>query len=599
MTNKSVLDIDVNDEQFKSFFDLFEKYQEKLVTMPEYWQQVNSATGKAIKQFEGANAITKVLAGAGTQAGKINAELDKASKAQKHFHRVTQSSSNELKKMAGYASSLSKHLFGIGKYLFKVGALGGGISLLGGFGMRELGEGAVRRQIQARGIGLTQGQVRAWALDMKRYIGPSMLQSVANAQSNLEGQRQLMMASGMPMSKIPGMSPDELSYRIMMHQRQLWLQTPKQMRTNSPYIQAGMQFADQADIRRWAHSSPATIQQAHAQYLKDQTAFQVNAADVRNWWAFVRQLGKLGITIETDLTRKLAAVAPALSDLLKAIGSDAVKLIESALSEKNIAAFKAGLGELTSYLGSAQFKKDFQGFEASLKQIWAGAKSFAEIMAGGATLLGYRSTKSGSESGASPSLINAPEPLYKRKKGVAFWTNVETNHPWTRFITKPFTEGAPRSVSGIIGGKKQFLSSLGDRYGLPKGTLWSLYGAESSYGKNAGYSKSGALGPFQFEPKAAQQYGLKDRRDFRQSAVAAARMMKDLIADYQGDIRKAVAAYNWGAGNVNTDIMLHGKRWLSYAPKETQREVGKVMKVVIENKAGSNVAVSANAVAAY
>src|SRR3546814_6022606 len=50
-----------------------------------------------------------------------------------------------------------------------------------------------------------------------------------------------------------------------------------------------------------------------------------------------------------------------------------------------------------------------------------------------------------------------------------------------------------------------------------------------------------------------------------------------LLGYYGGDRRKALAAYNWGFGNVDNAIREHGDDWLSYAPAETRRYIPSVM----------------------
>lgn len=93
--------------------------------------------------------------------------------------------------------------------------------------------------------------------------------------------------------------------------------------------------------------------------------------------------------------------------------------------------------------------------------------------------------------------------------------------------------------------------NLEKKYNLPAGMLDKIWEIESSRGKNM-ESPAGATGHFQFMPKTAAQYGLsrEDTYDLNKSSDAAARMMSDLMKQFKGDERKAIAAYNWGSGNV-------------------------------------------------
>lgn len=115
-------------------------------------------------------------------------------------------------------------------------------------------------------------------------------------------------------------------------------------------------------------------------------------------------------------------------------------------------------------------------------------------------------------------------------------------------------------------------TQLESKYKLPQGTLNNVYQAESVGGKYM-FSPAGAEGPFQFMPATGQQYGLNnraDRMDTGKSAEAAAHYLSDLLAQFGGDMKKAVAAYNWGPGNVSN-------QGLNYAPKETRDYLERVM----------------------
>lgn len=83
-----------------------------------------------------------------------------------------------------------------------------------------------------------------------------------------------------------------------------------------------------------------------------------------------------------------------------------------------------------------------------------------------------------------------------------------------------------------------------------------------------GTSSAGAEGHFQFMPATAKEYGLKNPYDFNESSDAAARKMKSLLTHYRGDVNKALAAYNWGEGNLDRN----GGRM----PESVQKYVGDI-----------------------
>jgi len=99
-------------------------------------------------------------------------------------------------------------------------------------------------------------------------------------------------------------------------------------------------------------------------------------------------------------------------------------------------------------------------------------------------------------------------------------------------------------------------ADLEKKYNLPEGMLDKIWSIESSRGSNM-VSPKGATGHFQFMPNTATAYGMTeaDTYDLNKSSEAAAHMMSDLLKQFKGDEATAIAAYNWGSGNVTNKGM--------------------------------------------
>ena len=130
-----------------------------------------------------------------------------------------------------------------------------------------------------------------------------------------------------------------------------------------------------------------------------------------------------------------------------------------------------------------------------------------------------------------------------------------------------------------------YFSELEKKYGLPAGMLDKVWQIESNRGQNMGPSSAGATGHFQFIPKTAAAYGLsvEDTYDLGKSSDAAARMFRDLLKQFKGDEFKAIAAFNWGSGNLT-------KKGMANIPRETQEYLKKYNSGFM----GANVAANAN-----
>lgn len=104
-------------------------------------------------------------------------------------------------------------------------------------------------------------------------------------------------------------------------------------------------------------------------------------------------------------------------------------------------------------------------------------------------------------------------------------------------------------------------------HGLPAGLLSRVAYQESRYNPKA-RSPVGAIGLMQFMPATAKDFGI-DPLDPIDSIYASARYLKQLYNKF-GNWKEAVAAYNWGQGNV-------ARKGLAKAPAETRNYFAQIL----------------------
>lgn len=87
--------------------------------------------------------------------------------------------------------------------------------------------------------------------------------------------------------------------------------------------------------------------------------------------------------------------------------------------------------------------------------------------------------------------------------------------------------------------------------GLPESVVAAQVNDESGF-RTGLVSSAGALGPYQFEPGtwAALGFPAGQENSWPIATQAYIRYMRQLLAQFGGDVRKALAAYNAGPGNV-------------------------------------------------
>lgn len=128
--------------------------------------------------------------------------------------------------------------------------------------------------------------------------------------------------------------------------------------------------------------------------------------------------------------------------------------------------------------------------------------------------------------------------------------------------------------SSILGILQQAAAS----FGIPAPLFTAQAQQESSLNPNAYNPKSGATGLLQLEPATAAQYGVTGAAllDPAQNASAGANYLADLYQQF-GDWATALAAYDWGPGNVEAAQAAYGPNWLAAAPAETQNYVSSIL----------------------
>lgn len=119
-------------------------------------------------------------------------------------------------------------------------------------------------------------------------------------------------------------------------------------------------------------------------------------------------------------------------------------------------------------------------------------------------------------------------------------------------------DASPQSVSSLSGVSdeqtncrtlKDIFQEAADTYQIDVNLLIAIAKQESAFQADA-TSKSGAQGIMQLMPATAQGLGVTDAYDPYENIMGGAKLMRQLLDRYQGDISLALAAYNAGSGNV-------------------------------------------------
>ena len=147
--------------------------------------------------------------------------------------------------------------------------------------------------------------------------------------------------------------------------------------------------------------------------------------------------------------------------------------------------------------------------------------------------------------------------------------------------------GASPGGLNLTQGQQQTLQAgqaAAQKYGVPGHIVGGMLDAESSYGQNL-RSPKGAMGPMQIMPATAVAIAAQHNDDYPNQPWTAGQIlsdaptnieagvyhMKQLLQYYNGDMTKALSAYNAGAGRVDA-----AQGNMQRLPQETQNYVQKV-----------------------
>ncbi len=133
------------------------------------------------------------------------------------------------------------------------------------------------------------------------------------------------------------------------------------------------------------------------------------------------------------------------------------------------------------------------------------------------------------------------------------------------------------------------INEMAEKYNLDPALLAAMAEQESGFNQSA-QSEAGAMGIMQLMPNTAEGLGV-DPSDLRGNLEGGAKYLRQMLDKYDGDVEKALAAYNAGPGSldsVNGDI--------SKLSGETQKYVPSVMERYnkFKNKSGGGISSSGN-----
>ena len=99
---------------------------------------------------------------------------------------------------------------------------------------------------------------------------------------------------------------------------------------------------------------------------------------------------------------------------------------------------------------------------------------------------------------------------------------------------------------------EQLIEQNSKQHGV-KGDLIRAVINQESGNRPCAVSSKGAQGLMQLMPATADELGVADPFNAKQNVEAGTKLLKQLLAKYNGDVSLTLAAYNAGSGRVDRD----------------------------------------------
>ncbi len=313
MATKSVIEIDILDDKFKSFQQAFEKYQKAVKGMPADWQ-------------------------------KVNTTLNNIDASQKKMNKSLSDNSKALKDVAFQTGVIAKNLASSAISIAKWVALG---AIGSGFGLGGIAASANDYRRKAQGLGISTGDLRGANVTLSRYINPeSTLGNIADIKADLARQQILGRLGGGANQSPAEMLPNLLRNAVSQF---------KQGGQSQQYAEAlGLtQVFTLEELRRLASLSEKELSDTIADYERIRNRLKVTDADSKAVQDFYVNLKLAGQEIETTLIKAIAPLSGQFSEISKVITEQLTQSIT----------------EFANYLSSPEGKQALTDFFEGIKMI--------------------------------------------------------------------------------------------------------------------------------------------------------------------------------------------------------------------------------------
>lgn len=357
MAVKSIVDIEINDDEFKDFAATFAKYQEALAKTPKSWDEAGKSQRSTVLAFQGIAAA--LLAQSALQAKRLKTLKDEA-KVEKESSSYWKDMVRSSREVASNAASIAKSVLstiGIGS-IFS-GLLGAG----GIYGLDALAGSVGNSRRTALGLGSTIGETRAFGLNYGRIVDPgSVIGGVNDSLLDVSRRSDLYLA-GLTEGDLKGKDAAQVASLLISKFKARVDQTNPllygSLIKDFGYGNLGLTVQDAERAR----NTPASeINEYGRAFGRDAKRLNILDPQAKRFQDFDVQLHRAGEQIENVFIRGISPLIPALTkfseSVITTVSTFADRLINSGALDK----FAGAIQGFADYLGTKNFQDDVATF---------------------------------------------------------------------------------------------------------------------------------------------------------------------------------------------------------------------------------------------
>ena len=373
MTVKSVIEIEVEDGEFKAFKALFDKYDAAVKKMPGAWANVGKESKKTASTFE--NAAENVV--------KQAEHLGRSVKWQKQLRSDVEATGRIFSNMARdtrqMASNISNATISLLKWAGITSVIGG---LLGGgglYGIERLAQGAAGSRRSSLGLGIGIGQQKAFSLNFGRYVdADSLLSGVSGSLTDYTSRGYTgLLGAGISKGFLDKHNAADVSAELLHRLPQIFSGTQKGLIGRKLHDLGLDEFLSAQDVNSYLGASPQERAAQHASYAKDQSGLNVSSQTATAWQNLVTQLDRASGKIETILVNGLVKLADPIKRVSEGFEKAAESFFKSDMLKNGLTSVADGLKTFGKYVNTEKFQTDTKAFITGVGDMASAMISFA------------------------------------------------------------------------------------------------------------------------------------------------------------------------------------------------------------------------------